>query len=117
MLDMIFIESTSFTKTIYSYLSEEEYKNFQIKLTEQPHLENVIPGCGGIRKVRWAQESKSRGKRGGIRVFYLYIDEKKHIYLLAILGKSEKDDLTFREKKALKDLAIRLKKSAQTGRI
>ncbi len=114
---MIFIESVSFTKTIYKYLNEDEYKNLQIKLVERPSWGNVIPGCGGIRKIRWAEETKSRGKRGGGRVFYLFIEERRHIHLLAILEKTKKDDLSSNEKKILKELAARLKQSARTGRL
>lgn len=116
-MDMIFIESSLFTKDVYNYLSEDEYKDLQSRLVEQPRLGNVIPGCGGIRKARWGQKGKSRGKRGGVRVYYLYIEELSYIHLLAIFGKVEKEDLTKEEKGILKNLAIQLKKSAKTRRI
>lgn len=114
---MIFIESSSFTKSVYKYLSDEEYKNFQALLTENPQLGDPIPGCGGIRKVRWTQERKSQGKRGGVRIIYLYIEYHRHIHLLAIFGKREKEDLSSQEKETLKKLSIQLKKSAKERRI
>lgn len=114
---MIFIESSSFTKSIYDYLKEEEYKNLQARLTENPHLGKVIPGCGGIRKIRWAQEAKTHGKRGGIRVIYLYIEQYRHLHLLGIFGKGEKENLSSKEKKILKNLATQLKKTAKGRRI
>lgn len=113
---MMFIESVSFTKTVYKYLNEDEYKNLQMKLIDRPSSGDVIPGCGGIRKIRWAEKPKSRGKRGGVRVFYLSLEETRHIHLLAILEKTKKDDLSFDEKKILKELAARLKQSARTKR-
>lgn len=114
---MVFIESSAFTKTIYNYLNDEEYKDFQIKIAEYPNLGDVIPGCGGIRKIRWAQKSKLHGKRGGLRIFYLYLEQLNHIYLLAVLEKGEKEDLSSKEKAILKDLAIRIKRSAKSWRI
>lgn len=108
---MQFIESSSFTKNIYNYLSDEEYKALQTKLVERPRLGNVIPGCGGIRKLRWSQKSKIHGKRSGLRIFYLYIEQVSHIHLLALLGKGERGDLSPREKKTLKILATQLKKT------
>lgn len=114
---MVFIESTSFTKAIYNYLNDEEYKDFQTKIAEYPSLGNIIPGCGGIRKVRWAQKSKLHGKRSGLRIYYLYLEQLNHTHLLAILEKGEKEDLSSKEKAILKDLAIKLKSSAKSRRI
>jgi len=110
---MQFIESSSFTKVVYHYLSEEEYKKFQAKLVKRPRLGNAIPECGGIRKLRWAQGSKTQGKRSGLRIFYLYIERVSHIYLLAVLGKGERGDISAKEKKLLKHLATQLKNTAR----
>ena len=35
-------------------------------LLEQPDAGPIVPGSGGVRKVRWGL--RGRGKRGGIRV-------------------------------------------------
>ncbi|MFC1643472.1 type II toxin-antitoxin system RelE/ParE family toxin [Chlamydiota bacterium] len=104
---MEFIESPMFTKEVYKYLSEEEYSDLQLELVKNPQLGDVIPGCGGIRKVRWG--SRSKGKRGGIRTLYLYIDIVGHMHLLGIFGKNVKEDLNSGEKKKLKELAQKLK--------
>lgn len=114
---MLFIESSTFTKIVYDYLSDEEYKNLQTKLVEQPHFGTVIPGCGGIRKIRWAHKSKSHGKRGGLRIYYLYLEEISCIYLLAIIEKGQKEDLSHNEKKILKNLALQFKNSARLRRL
>ena len=37
-------------------------------MIKDPEAGNLIPGSGGIRKLRWAVAG--RGKRGGIRVIY-----------------------------------------------
>ena len=110
---MLFIESSSFTKNIHDYLSDEGYKDLQTKLVEHPRLASVIPGCGGIRKVRWAQKGKAHGKRSGLRIYYLYIEQLSHIHLLAILGKGEREDLSSEKKRMLKKLAMQLKISSR----
>lgn len=61
---MVFIETTLFTKLVYAHLSEEEYTGLQNYLLNHSQAGDVIPGSGGVRKLRWA--SDGRGKRGGI---------------------------------------------------
>jgi mRNA-degrading endonuclease RelE of RelBE toxin-antitoxin system len=95
----IFVESTIFEKYRDVYLSDEEYRLFQAELMSAPKLGDVIQGTGGLRKVRVA--SKGKGKRGGSRVIYYYLDEKQRFYLLTIYGKNEMSDLTADQKKQL----------------
>ena len=59
----------------------------------------VIPGTGGLRKVRWAMPGK--GKRGGARVIYYHHEADYPLILLAGYAKNEKADLTAAEKKAM----------------
>lgn len=37
-----------------------------VYLIDHPNAGNVIPGSGGVRKLRWA--AKGKGKRGGARI-------------------------------------------------
>ena len=76
-------------------------------LSEHPDAGTVIPGAGGIRKVRWA--AKSKGKRGGARIVYLYVVIAARIYLLRCYAKNVKTDLTADEKKELRQIAAYLK--------
>lgn len=84
---------------------DSAYQALQNTLVENPMAGAVMPGCGGLRKVRAAQELRGVGKRGGIRVIYLYLPEARRIDLLAAYSKNEKDDLTPQEQKALASLA------------
>ncbi|MEI8022148.1 MAG: type II toxin-antitoxin system RelE/ParE family toxin [Schlesneria sp.] len=80
---------------------------------DNPDTEGVMPGCGGLRKLRTADLKRGKGKRGGARLIYLYVPEARHFYMLDIYGKDEKDDLTNDEKKVLRLLAIELKREAK----
>jgi hypothetical protein len=72
-------------------------------LVEQPEAGDVIPGSGGVRKMRWA--AKGKGKRGGARIIYLYVVVASRIYLLRCYSKNAKTDLTQDEKKRLRQIA------------
>ena len=49
-----FIETRLFTKLVVDYLSDEEYAALQLALMRDPEAGPVIPGSGGVRKLRWA---------------------------------------------------------------
>jgi hypothetical protein len=63
-----FVETRLFTKLGLTYLSDEEYGALQQAMAQDPNAGPVIPGSGGVRKLRWA--APGRGKRGGHRVIY-----------------------------------------------
>ena len=62
---MVFIEAPIFSKYIYGYLDDESYSALQQALALRPEAGKIIPGSGGLRKIRWA--GSGRGKRGGLR--------------------------------------------------
>jgi mRNA-degrading endonuclease RelE of RelBE toxin-antitoxin system len=88
---MEFIEATAFTKYVYKYLSEDEYLGLQSFLLEYPEVGKVVPGSGGVRKVRWAIAGK--GKSGGVRVIYYFKRHEDEIWLLTIYSKSETENI------------------------
>ena len=61
-----FVETPLFTRLVASYLSDEAYGELQSHLVNHPYAGAVIPGSGGVRKLRWALPG--RGKGGGVRV-------------------------------------------------
>jgi mRNA-degrading endonuclease RelE of RelBE toxin-antitoxin system len=58
----------SFTRLVQEYLNDDEYRELQKALMDNPETGKVIPGSGGVRKLRW--RAPGRGKRGGYRVIY-----------------------------------------------
>ena len=63
-----FIETKLFSRLVAEVLTDEEYSSLQKALIKDPEAGDLIPGSGGIRKLRWGVAG--RGKRGGIRVVY-----------------------------------------------
>jgi mRNA-degrading endonuclease RelE of RelBE toxin-antitoxin system len=88
---MEFIEATAFTKHIYEYLSDDEYLGLQSFLLQYPEAGKIVPGTGGVRKVRWAISGK--GKSGGVRVIYYFKRPDNEIWLLTIYSKSEIENI------------------------
>ena len=84
---MEFIEASLFTKYVYTYLTDDEYLGLQSFLLKFPESGKVVPGSGGLRKLRWAMTGT--GKRGGVRVIYYFKKRDDEIWLLAIYSKSE----------------------------
>jgi len=71
---------------------------------ENPEAGDVIEGTGGLRKIRFADEKRGKGKRGGLRVIYYWWLSGKQFWLFTIYSKDEMDDLTTAQRKTLKDL-------------
>lgn len=106
LMKWLFIEFPEFTEVWRDYfVTDKAQAEFQAYLAKNPETGDVIPGCGGIRKVRWLDSRRSKGRRGGLRVIYLYIPEANVIVLADVYDKSEAEDLTAGEKKAIAQAA------------
>lgn len=99
---MILIKTSIFTKYIYDYLTEDEYREVQNFLVEAPESGVIIQGSGGLRKLRWRYGKK--GKRCGVRIIYYWKVDADQIYLMTIYAKAEIADLSVKEKKLLKQM-------------
>lgn len=101
---MEFIEAPAFTRYLPDYLSDDLYKELQAYLIINSEGGDVMQGTGGFRKLRWSDSRRGKGKRGGLRVIYFIFEEDEQIWLMTIYDKSEADDLTPIQKKALKEV-------------
>lgn len=88
---MEFIEASIFTRYVYRYLTDDEYSGLQGFLLKYPEAGKVVPGSGGVRKLRWAMAGK--GKSGGVRVIYYFKKQDDEIWLLTIYSKSEVENI------------------------
>jgi hypothetical protein len=97
-----FLETTVFTRRITALLDDTEYAELQQALVVNPKAGDLIPGTGGIRKIRWSHEGRGKGKRGGVRVIYYWRGANDAIYMLFAYSKDEREDLTVEQKRTLK---------------
>ena len=113
---MEFLEAPAFTRYVYSYLSDDEYRELQNRLAAAPELGDVMPGTSGFRKLRWLDPRRSKGRRGGLRVIYYYFPSEQQIWLMTLYDKDEASDLTAKEKQALKsaiEAELRVRQAAR----
>lgn len=99
---MIVVETSVFTRRVQDLLSDEEYRQLQAALIHRPDAGAVIPGSGGLRKIRWALAG--RGKRGEIRVIYYWAVEQDRLLMLFLFAKNDRDDLTPDQLKILRKI-------------
>ena len=104
-----FVETSEFGKLISRYLPGDAYLDLQNELVTNPKRGDVMPGCGGLRKLRIGDPRRQKGKRGGARVIYLHIPEVSQFLMLDIYDKNEKENLTAADKKQLRSLALEYK--------
>jgi hypothetical protein len=107
---MEFIETHIFNKLITALLSDDEYRVLQEDIAKNPQAGDVIPGGGGIRKIRFALPGI--GKRGGARLIYYWQTSKHKTYLLIAYTKAKKENLDPDQVKILK---VMVKELEQNG--
>ncbi len=88
-------------------MTETEKTALEDHIAEQPEAYPIIPGTGGVRKARWARGRK--GKSGGVRAIYYFHLGQYAVYMLTLYAKSEQADLTEADKRAIKQIVLRLK--------
>ncbi len=96
-----FVETKLFTRLVQEYLSDDEYSELQQALIANPEAGAVIPGSGGIRKLRWGVAG--RGKRGGIRVIYFLRTRQGQIWMLTLYPKNVAENIPAHVLKQIKD--------------
>ena len=99
---MRFVETPVFTRDVDGLMPDDDYRALQLALLLRPEQGAVIPGGGGVRKLRWG--IKVRGKRGGVRVIYYWDKPNSTIYLLLMYPKSRQEDITPGQLRALSHL-------------
>ena len=98
---LTFVETKLFTRLVYSYLTEEEYGQLQNRIAANPGAGDVIPGSGGVRKLRW--RASGRGTRGGIRVIYYLRLSQGQVWMLTLYAKNEAESMSRSVLKSIKE--------------
>ncbi len=110
-----FVEAPAFSRYRDNYLDDEGFRELQENLVRNPEAGDLVPGAGGIRKLRWKDSRRSKGKRGGLRVIYYCFLSDEEIWLLTLYDKDEAADLTKDEKDQLRR-ALETERAARKGR-
>ncbi len=100
----LFVELPAFERNRSNYLTDEAYRALQNEMLKDPEAGDVISGTGGLRKLRYGDATRGKGKRGGLRIIYYWWDPKKQFWLFTIYDKDELSDLSPKEKAILKTL-------------
>lgn len=107
-----FIESRPFTRRLHDLAgdaADELLRAIQAQLDQKPERGAMVPGLGGVCKVRIA--GRSKGKRGGYRCLYLYLEKRRHIHLLILLAKNEQEDATADQRSQMRQWVAEIKKA------
>ncbi|HLQ27409.1 MAG TPA: transcriptional regulator [Acidiferrobacterales bacterium] len=94
------IETPTFSRLAADYWTEDERGAFAAFIASHPEAGNVVPGSGGLRKVRWSRQGT--GKRGGVRIIYYNRLANGEIWLLLIYAKSARENIPARILRAIK---------------
>ena len=86
------IETPLFQKQWPLYWTEDERGGFAAYIAERPDAGDVVPGSGGLRKVRWRRTGS--GKSGGVRVIYYTRTAEGELVLLTLYAKAKTNNLT-----------------------
>jgi hypothetical protein len=82
------VETPEFLSATRKLLTEEERAVLVDYLAHNPAASELVPGTGGVRKLRWRLEG--RGKRGGARVIYFYHSAQVPLFSLTAYAKNER---------------------------
>jgi hypothetical protein len=116
-MEALFVESALFSQAVEEYFGgDEAYSAFQQYLARLPESGRVIAGCGGLRKIRWPDPRRGKGKRGGLRIIYLYVPEVRQFLLLDLYDKDETDDLSPADRARLAQLAAEYRETVLARR-
>lgn len=105
------VETEQFIKESEKLLSESEKSQLFEYLAKNPKKGDLIPGTGGVRKLRFA--NKGKGKRSGVRVIYYFYNENNPVFLFDIYGKNQTIDLSNEDKKILYSIVKEMKNFMQ----
>jgi hypothetical protein len=96
------VETNAFLAATRKLMSEEGRAALVDYLARNPLSGDVIPGTGGLRKLRWTLEG--RGKRGGARVIYYFHHASIPVFLVSAYAKNERDNLSDAERNEFRKL-------------
>jgi hypothetical protein len=103
------VETPSYLSDAERLFSPDERKAVVDRLAADPTCGVIIPGGGGVRKVRFG--FGGRGKSGGARIIYLFSGKDLPVFVLAVYAKNDKVNLSVAERNALGGMVTEMVRS------
>ena len=100
----VFVELPAFERQRADYLDDDAFRRLENLLMKHPEAGDPMPDTGGLRKLRFADARRGKGKRGGLRVIYYWWNAGFQFWLFTLYDKDEMADLTPQQRKALKGM-------------
>lgn len=96
------VETPEFISRADKLMSDEQREELIAYLAANPTAGDLVPGAGGVRKLRWRLEG--RGKRGGARIIHFFHSTAIPLFLLTAFAKNERADLSQEERNGFRGL-------------
>jgi len=94
-------------------LADDDFRRLEDYILKNPFAGDIMEGTGGAVKLRFPLPDT--GKSGGVRVIFIDLIKSEKIYLLTCYPKSRQDNLTVKEKAAVKEAVKRIIKNESEG--
>ena len=107
IIPQVIVETQPYQRAVQRVWDSSTQMEFKTFIGLNPEAGDIIPGTGGIRKVRW--QGSGHGKRGGVRIIYYVYNEYYPIYLLYAYPKNVQVNLSEDEKKIFTKVTEQLK--------
>ena len=103
-MSAVFVELPAFERHRERYLDDASLLELQLLLITNPEAGATIQGTGGLRKVRFRDPRRGKGKRGGLRVIYYWWRNGRQFWLFTLYDKDEMSDLTSPQRDKLRTM-------------
>ena len=94
------VETRMFSAKAGDVWTPEQYEEFVVYIANSPNAGQVVPGSGGVRKIRWSRQGS--GKRGDVRIVY-FNNSDNDTWLLAMYEKNEHENIPAHELKKIRE--------------
>lgn len=101
-MEFVFVELPALERRRADYLDDGGFRELQELLMARPDAGALIPGTGGLRKLRFGDARRGEGKRGGLRVIHFWWEPIGQVWLFTLYGKDEMSDLTGKQRAMLR---------------
>lgn len=98
----VFVELPAFERHRERYPDDDRFQALQWVLMSNPVAGDTISGTGGLRKLRFGDARRDKGKRGGLRVIYYWWNGGSEFWFFTPYDKDEMVDLTGAEREILR---------------